>query len=323
MSRPFLPLATAAVAALLLLSGCDDNNSGRAMGSLERERITLTAPASEVIQQIQVHEGDRVKAGTVLMQLDSTRASAAVDQQQALTAQARARLAELQAGARQEERASASALVDGARASLTDARQQLQRVQDLRRQNMVGQAELDSAIARRDSAAAALEQAQEQWRQLDNGTRPEQIQQAQAALSAAEAQLTASRKTLSDLTISAPLAATVDLLPWHSGDRISSGTVLVSLVSDSAPYARVYLPQNYLTSIHNGSLVQVKIDGLEQPLNGRVRHIRSQPAFTPYYALNERDRARLMYLTDIVFDGTDLQQVAALPTGRTLEVLLP
>nr|MCH1932138.1 hemolysin D [Shewanella shenzhenensis] len=48
------------------------------------------------------------------------------------------------------------------------------------------------------------------------------------------------------------------------------------------------------------------------------RHIRSQPAFTPFYALNERDRARLMYLTDI-----DLPSDLNLPAGVAVEVHLP
>jgi HlyD family secretion protein len=50
-----------------------------------------------------------------------------------------------------------------------------------------------------------------------------------------------------------------------------------------------------------------------------IRHIRPQPAFTPFYALNERDRARLMYLTELTLPDS----YADLPTGMNVEVMLP
>jgi HlyD family secretion protein len=67
-----------------------------------------------------------------------------------------------------------------------------------------------------------------------------------------------------------------------------------------------------------GDSVNILVDGREIPIAGTVRNIRSQPAYTPFYALNERDRARLMYLTDITISATDQD----LPTGMALEVEL-
>ncbi|MBU2039018.1 MAG: hypothetical protein KKH95_07725, partial [Gammaproteobacteria bacterium] len=49
------------------------------------------------------------------------------------------------------------------------------------------------------------------------------------------------------------------------------------------------------------------------------RNVRAQPAYTPYFALNERDRARLMHLTEIVLNDMP----AGLASGLAVEVLLP
>ena len=167
----------------LLLNGCSSDDSGRAMGTLERERLTLTAPASEIITDIRVHEGPN--------------------------------------------------------ASLLEAQQQWQRATALRQQNLTGQADVDSATARRDSASAALDQALQQQRELTNGTRPEQLAQARAAVATAQAQLDNARRSLQELTLQAPADSVVDILPWHRGDRISAGSILVTLLSNSDPYARV------------------------------------------------------------------------------------
>jgi HlyD family secretion protein len=61
----------------------------------------------------------------------------------------------------------------------------------------------------------------------------------------------------------------------------------------------------------------VAVDGIEKPLWGTLRWIATDPAFTPYYALNAGDRARLVYLAE--FDLEDGQQ---LPTGVPAQVLL-
>lgn len=304
---------------LLLLSGCQQERPNQALGTLERNRISITSPASETIVQVAAQEGQTLKAGELVLQLDTTSADARVQQRTAELQQAKAALAELQAGARSETIAAARARVQGATATLTESNQQLKRSESLLAKNMLGQAELDSANARQQAAAATLRQYQDQLDELLNGTRPEQLQQAIAAVDAAQARLTIEQKSLADLSIKAPVDATLDILPWRPGDRVSAGTLLVSLLETGTPWVRVYLPQAQLTRLKPGSQVQVQIEGQPAPVTGVIRSIRAQPAFTPYFGLNERDRARLMHLTDI-----DLGPEAHdLPTGLGAAVLLP
>ncbi|MEL4425240.1 HlyD family efflux transporter periplasmic adaptor subunit [Shewanella indica] len=305
-------------ATLLLLQACGDSGESRAMGTLERDRIQLSAPVAEQIADIHVAEGDKVEAGQLLLQLDSRSAVARVAQRRAELAEAGARLDELQQGARVEERRAARAAIEAATAAATEARLRYQRTRELFAAKVVGQAELDAAIAERDHTKALVEQANEQWLQLENGTRSEQLAQAEARVAAAAAALKAEEKALDDLSLRAPLASEVDILPWKRGDRVAQGTQLVALLALDKPYARVYLPQTAISKLSRGDKLEVWVDGVAQPLKGTVRNIRSQPAFTPFYALNERDRARLMYLTDI-----DVEGAKSLPSGLALEVRLP
>ena len=57
--------------------------------------------------------------------------------------------------------------------------------------------------------------------------------------------------------------------------------------------------------------------GFESPFEGRVRFVSAEAAFTPYYALTERDRGHFTYLAEI-----ELVDDAArdLPTGLPVEV---
>ena len=59
------------------------------------------------------------------------------------------------------------------------------------------------------------------------------------------------------------------------------------------------------------------VDGVETVFEGRVRTVSAEAAFTPYFALTERDRGRLSYLAEIVLSEPEAEQ---LPTGLPVEV---
>ena len=303
---------------LISLTACQTEESTYAMGNIERDRIILSAPASEQISLVRVSEGQRVSKGDALLQLDTRSADALIAQREAELNQAKAALSVLTAGTRPEQLSASLAALEATQAASKEAELKYQRIEQLYKSKVVGKADYDAAKATRDSSKAKAQQAYDQWLELKNGAREEDIAQASAKVQAAQAALSWQTKAREDLTIKAPLDGTIDTLPWHVGDRVTAGTQLISLLSSGHPYARVYLPASALTKVKAGDAIDVYADDINSPIQGRVRNIRSQPAYTPFYALNERDRARLMHLTDI-----DLIDADKLPTGLAVEVRLP
>jgi HlyD family secretion protein len=301
----------------LLLAACADKSAPEALGTLERDRIVLKATAAEIIVQEPVPEGTMVTAGTLLVQLDDTRQQARVAYTKAEVAQANARLEELRNGARAEDIAAASARVAGARATVVEAEASYKRTQKMLQQKLAAPATLDTAVANRDAAEAALQSAHEELLRLTNGTRKEQLDQAAAAVQAANAQLAVEEQQLADLSVVATRDAWLDSLPWHIGERVTLGSTVAVLLADAAPYASVYVPEPWRARLQVGDRRPVHVDGIEQPLTGTLRWISSEAAFTPYFALNATDRARLVYLAKF-----DLEEGEALPTGVPVQVLL-
>ncbi len=303
---------------MLLLQGCSDDSS-RVYGTVERDRLTLSAPVGELISTIYVVEGQRVTAGAVLLELDSTSAKARLAMRQAEYKQAQAKLAEAVTGSRAEDIDKARAALNGANASVKEAQNNFERTRQLFVTKVLSQADLDAARAARDTSIAKQAEAEQSLRLLQNGTRSEQVEQAKAAVDVALAAVALEQKAVQDLTLVAAREAVVDTLPWREGDRVAAGTQLLGLLATDNPYVRVYLPATWLDSVKAGSHVNILVDGRAKAITGTIRNIHSQPAYTPFYALNERDRSRLMYLTDITLseEGQDL------PTGMALEVLLP
>ena len=62
------------------------------------------------------------------------------------------------------------------------------------------------------------------------------------------------------------------------------------------------MPERLRVDVRPGTAVELRIDGLDQPVAGVVRWVASDAAFTPYFALTERDRGRLTYEAKVDLD---------------------
>jgi HlyD family secretion protein len=172
------------------------------------------------------------------------------------------------------EVARAEAALAGARTGELVARQELERARQLRRRRVASDQDLDRATLARDEAAARLRDA--------------------------EAQLDAARKREADLSLVAPVDGVLDQLPFDAGERVPAGAVLAIVLADAAPWVRVWVPEESYVRVLPGTPAEVRIDGIDRPIEASVLDVSRDPEFTPHYALTERDRVHLVYETRVL-----------------------
>ncbi|ACA88614.1 HlyD family secretion protein [Shewanella woodyi] len=303
----------------LILTACQGEVSNQALGTLERDRVLLRATVSEIITALPQKEGNRVEKGELLVQFDTRKQLARVAFAKAEVSKAESYLLRLTNGERPEDIASAQANVARTQAALVEANQSYQRSSSLLKQKLTSQATQDAAKANKDKAQAELVVAKENLSKLIAGVRVEDINQAKAALDASIANLSLEEQTLDDLSVIATRSGRLDSLPFNLGERVPSGAVIVAIQADNAPYARVYVPEPYMAKLTIGQKMRVRVDGIETPFIGTLRRLSQESAFTPYYALNQQDRSRLVFLAEVDL-GSDAD---ALPTGIPSQVELP
>lgn len=295
--------------ACIFLGACDSRNADQlVVGQLESERIEITADVSEAIVERVVIEGQSVKAGDLLIRQDTSRIEARIAEAEAAVHQARARLDELVRGPRKELIEAARANVQGARDELEFRETDLARAQKVFEQNLASHELRDRAEAARDKARAELESLQARLEELLTGTTPEELRQAEEVINQAEARLetlTIDRERHSPV---APIDGVVDSLLFEIGERPAIGQPMAILLSGSQPYARVFVTEQLRVHVQPGVVARIHVDGLDDPLDGRVRWVASEAAFTPYFALTEHDRGRLSYAAkvDLLNAGTRL-----------------
>ncbi len=312
-AEPWLPVPLLLL--LIAFSGCEGEGRPLLLGTLEWDRVSLPAEASETILAWHTAEGDAVQAGQLLLELDPRRQDARIAQAQGEVAQAQARLSELSHGARLETIDAAQAVLRRDRAVLTAAEQDFGRIDKLYQRGLLAIAELDKARASRDQARAELANAAAQLRELNSGSRVEQIEQAASALAAAQGNLEQLQVSRQHLSVRAPRAGRVDSLPFKPGDQPPQGAAVVSLLVGEAPYARVFVPASQRSALHIGEPLRVRVEGIAEPFAARVRSISSEASFTPYFALTGDDASRLVYRAELLLEG---EAARRLPAGLPL-----
>jgi HlyD family secretion protein len=310
---------TLPILALVLLAGCGDaEDPYRVVGQLASDRIELSAETSEPIVAIRVAEGDTVAAGQVLVEQDSRRAAARLAEAEAALAQSRARLAELTRGPRSEQIEAARASVEGATRDLEFRRSELDRIREVHARGLASADALDRARADLDTAGANLKLRRAQLEELLTGTTVEELAQAEQAAKQAEARRDAAQISLERLTLRSPVDGIADVRLFELGERPGTGQPVMVILAGHQVYARVFVPERARVNVDAGTRARVHVDGLAAPLAGRVRWVSGEAAFTPYYALTERDRGRLSYVAKIdIIDAGE-----RLPDGVPVEVEL-
>ena len=302
-----------------LLSACAREGGVPAVGTIERHRFEIAATATEQIVAMPVREGQAVRQGEVVAELDGGSLAANRASVAAQASQLRHRLDELVHGARSEEVVQAQAQVAAAKAQSDQAQKDYERLSDLVARGLVAQSQVDQQRQLRDTSAAALRSASAGLELLQRGTRSEQLEQARASLRSAESLLQQQDVLLGRLKLVAPVDGVIEALPYRLGERPPVGAPVVIMLAGGMPYARVYIPEPLRAPLRAGQSLTVRVDGVARPFAGTLRYIAGEASFTPYYALTQRDRSRLAFLAEI-----DLPEPEArnLPAGVPVEVML-
>jgi len=311
--------SAALVLCLVALAGCTRDGMDKLPGTLERDRVELVADANESIVSLPFVEGASVKSGDVIVIQDRALSTAEVDEARAQLAQAEAKVDELKNGPRSTTIGAAVARRDAARANRDDEVHERDRLLGLVSRSLVSKAEADRQVAAAAAAEAALHEAEADLRELQEGTRVEQLAQAHKAADSARANLAGLQTSSSRLEVRAPIDATIDALPYRVGEKPMKGATVAVLLSRTAPYARIHVPEPIRARVKVGTPASIRLDGLSRAFKGHVRFIASEAEFTPYYALTAADRSKLSFLAEITLEDPDATQ---LPSGVPLQVTL-
>lgn len=198
--------------------------------------------------QLTVKEGHAVKTGQVLARIDPVQASAGAE-----AARARVKAAEADVRGTAEQLKAATADLQAARAREQEARQNLRRAQDLRKDGLIPESELDKAQASADATAAQVAAAEAAIRRLQQSG-----EASERRLAEARADSTRAGDVLAKTEIVSPIDGIVTRLPVQEGEMVvigiqnQPGTTIMTVSDLSAIDAEV--------KVAEADVLRVKLD---------------------------------------------------------------
>lgn len=297
-----IPIVAAAAYAVWQLRAPADGVSNLASGNgrLEATPVDIASRSGGRILEVLAQEGDEVRAGQVLVRMDTATLQAEADRARASVRQAEQARATAQALLAQRQQAiqTASAVVGQRQADVALASRQWDRTQELVAQGFLPPQKQDEARAQLQGARAGLAVAQSQVAEARTGlsTAQAQITEAEAAIEAARASLRRVEADLADTELKAPRDARVQVRAAQPGEVIGAGARVLSLVDLSDVHMSFFLPEAAAGRLAIGAEARIVLDAAPQyVIPAKVSFVASVAQFTPKTVETASERQKLVF----------------------------
>ena len=225
------------------------------------EQVVLGTKVAGRIGELLVDLGSRVRRDQAVARLDPTDAQLRVDQAVAALQQARARLGLSPEGTDDRVDPEQTSLARQARAVLDEARLTKERTDRLWKQELIAQAQVDTAVSALGVAEARYQDA------------IEEVRNRQAVLLQRRSELELARQQRADTVVTSPIEGAVSERRASVGEYLAAGAPVVTLVKLHPLRLRLAVPERDAAGVRGGQPVVVTVEGVAGEHRGRVARI--------------------------------------------------
>ena len=234
----------------------------QAAGSLfALEESTLSSEVEGPVAQVLVDVGDSVRAGQPLVIIDPQELQYEVERQRGIVTQVRAQLG-IGPNDPPPSDPQKIASVQRAAADLFDADRKYTRAQEMFKDTLISQQQLDEAASRFQSTKAGYTVALQE------------VDRLKALLVSSEASEKLAEKKLNDATIRAPFPGAIKTRDVHPGEYLRVQGPVMVLVRTDTLRARLQIPERWAGSVKDGANVELGVEAFpNETFHGRVTRI--------------------------------------------------
>jgi HlyD family secretion protein len=265
------------------------------------------APVGTTVKKILVREGDQVKKGQLLLQLNDAQARSQAARVQAQVLAAEADLNAIQKGGNHEEILTLGSQITKARTDCDTAQRNLNALRRLREQGAASPGEIKNAEDQLNRANADLDLLLQ--KQKNRYSQPE-IDRVEAQKSEAQAAYSAAEDLLNQLNIRAPFDGVVYSLPVQQGAYLNPGDLVLQEADLSKVRVRAFVDEPDIGRLAPGDKIEVTWDALpERTWEGAVSVV---PAVIKLHG------SRNVGETSCVVDNKDFKLLPNVNVGVTI-----
>lgn len=281
---------------LLALAACGKKDEEQIWTTMmEADLYRVSAQMGGRISKIYVAEGDEVKAGDLIAQLDDQDLRFSMEQ-------LRASLQELEA-----QKQVVNTQINLAETDLEYQNRRQGRAESLFEEEVIPLQNLEDGELMQSKAALQHESAQKNLRLVE------------AKRGALLAQMKSVQKKIDDSVITTAFTGRVEHLYFDEGEMLPNMGQLAEILNIQSLEANIYVSEEYLAQLKPGMQVKLKIYGRPQALEGQIIRISNKAEFTPKTVLTPDNRSIMVYAVRIKAENPD----GILKDGMPVDVVLP
>jgi RND family efflux transporter MFP subunit len=218
---------------------------------------TLTPAIEGHVHELLVAQGDAVKKGQPIVELDTSVARADLEEKTATRDGLKASLVLLKSLPRAEERRATELAIEQAKLAVAQAKEAADRLRPLLARREVSEQQVFIANNALEHAIIQRQVAEAQLKVMMIGPRPEAVAEADGKIKTADALVDFSKAHLDYHSIRAPIDGVLDSLHCHPGQTIAVGTPIGEVVDSRQVFASMWLPPRSAASVKIGMAARV------------------------------------------------------------------
>ncbi len=267
-TRTTLPIRAAEVVRSSLKSTTSTNAKVEPTQNFEAH-----APFPGIVKALYIHEGDKVAAGKLLLQMDDTDARAKLATALAALKGAQGSYDAMMKGGTQEERLSLGGDLTKAEMDRDQAQRDLAALQKLQAQGAASASEVASAKDRLTAANNSLALLEKRKTSRYDSS---DVSHAKASLEDAQAAYAAAQAILNQANVRAPFAGTVYSIPVSQSEFVQQGDKLLQMTDLTKLQVRAYFDEPEIGKIREGMPILIRWDALPDKVwHGHVARVPS------------------------------------------------
>lgn len=258
-------------------------------GEVDTKTVDLSSKITGRVKKLHVKKGDIVKAGQLLITLDTPDILAKADQSGAALELAQAQKEEVDNGARHEQIDMALNSLRQAQAGQILAQKTYNRMNKLHSEGVIATQKLDEARAQYQSSTEAMRVAKSNYQMYSTGSRFEDKLSASANVKRARGAVSETSSYLKENRIKSPMSGQITDISVEEGELVGAGYPIVSVVSVDDDWVVFNLREDLLSKIKIGSEFDVKIPAIsKKPIRVKVNYISALGNFATWRATRIR-----------------------------------
>jgi HlyD family secretion protein len=242
-------------------------------------RAAISSKVSAPVHRFYVRQGDKVKAGQLLVTLENHDLAAAVQESRGAYEQAQAGFLTTTAASIPEQLLKAEGDARAAKESLLAAERLFESRSALFRQGAIPRKEVDQAAVALAQAKAQDQLAAGHLHSVQTVTGQQDQKSAAGQLESAKGKYLGSMAQLSYTAVRSPIDGVVTERPLYAGEMAQAGAPLITVINNAQLVARLHLPPAEACAIKVGDAAEVRASTGGTILSGRVTLV--NPATDP------------------------------------------